>query len=394
METAFISYRRQDSAGYSRALYNELSQYFDAEQIFMDVDDIPLGTDFVQILNRNLQDCKVMLVIIGPQWLDIRNSKGERRLDDPDDFVRLEIARALDNNFSIIPVLVHGATMPAEQDLPDILKPLSRRQALELNNKYYQHGISDLVKALEQYLGKAKDHGKPTPLPKPDTPKRSFLPALTGLSAIALLGIILYFWLQPTPDTGTSDQQAESANSQHNNQTDKQPASTAAGFDCRQAGTDVENAICNDNKTRKTDLQLNQLFSKVSTRLPPSAREILAQRQKTWLKQRDSYIRQNCFTQSNQPLITHCIESYYQQRITSLARIPGELISRVKLLDPPTNIRKTPNGEVLCRIDQAQMLEVYNGSPVEHNGAKWYQTQVCGSDLWGVVHESQVSTPN
>lgn len=399
METAFISYRRQDSAGYSRALYNELSRYFDAEQIFMDVDDIPLGTDFVQILNRNLQDCKVMLVIIGPQWLDIRSSNGERRLDNPDDFVRLEIARALDNNFSIIPVLVHGAPMPAEQDLPDILKPLSRRQALELNNKYYQHGIADLVKALEQYLGKAKDQGKPTPLPEPDPPERSersLIPALSGLAGVALLGIIFYFWQLPDPDTGTSAQQAESATSQHKNQTGNQPqpATVAAGFDCRQAGTDVENAICNDNKTRKTDLELNQLFSKVSTQLPPSAREVLAQRQKAWLKQRDNYIRQNCFTQSNQPLITHCIGNYYQQRITSLARIPGELISRVKLLDPPTNIRKTPNGEVLCRIEQAQILQVYKGSPVEHNGAKWYQTQVCGSDSWGVVHESQISTPN
>ena len=135
METAFISYRRQDSAGYSRALYNELAQHFDAAQIFMDVDDIPLGTDFVQILKRNLQDCKVMLVIIGPQWLDIRGSNGQRRLDNPDDFVLLEIASALENNFNIIPVLVNGAPMPAEADLPDILKPLSRRQALELDNK-------------------------------------------------------------------------------------------------------------------------------------------------------------------------------------------------------------------------------------------------------------------
>ncbi len=402
METAFISYRRQDSAGYSRALYNELSQHFDAEQIFMDVDDIPLGTDFVHILKRNLQDCKVMLVIIGPQWLDIRSSNGGRRLDNPDDFVLLEIASALENNFNIIPVLVNGAPMPAEADLPDILKPLSRRQALELDNKYYQHGIADLVKALEPHLGPAKSNKKPIAPQPPDTKKRSFIPAIIGLSVVALLGILFYFWQQPTTDISTSSQQTNSVVPQNksitttNNipeQTPNQPANAPAGFNCQQAGTDVENAICNDNKTRKTDLELNQLFNKVSTQLPPAARAVLDKRQKAWLKQRDSYIRQNCFTQSNQSLITQCIDSYYQQRITSLARIPSNLISQVQLRDPPTNIRKTPNGEVLCKLQQKQIITVFNGTHLQHNGAKWYQTQVCGSDAWGVVHESQISTP-
>nr|CAA6829017.1 MAG: Unknown protein [uncultured Thiotrichaceae bacterium] len=405
MEKAFISYRRQDSAGYSRALYNELAQYFDDEQIFMDVDDIPLGTDFVQILNRNLQDCKVMLVIIGQQWLDIRGHDGKRRLDNPNDFVRLEIARALENNFNIIPVLVNGAPMPAEKDLPDILKPLSRRQALELDNKYYQHGITDLVKALEVDLGEAKKKGVTPPapiLPEPisETKKRPLLPILLGLSAVVLLGSLLYFWQQSdsTPQiTETANQQntpGATKNFTSTKQTDSnQPASAPAGFDCRKANTDVENAICNDNKTRKTDLALNQLFTKVNTQLPPQAREVLGKRQKDWLKQRDNYIRQTCFTQANQPLITHCIENYYQQRITSLARIPTNLTSRVQLTDPPTNIRKIPNGEILCQIQQKQMLTVYSGSPITYNGANWYQTQVCENDRWGVVHESQISQP-
>jgi len=405
LETAFISYRRQDSAGYSRALYNELAQYFDAEQIFMDVDDIPLGTDFVQILNRNLQDCKVMLVIIGQQWLDIRGHDGKRRLDNPNDFVRLEIARALENNFNVIPVLVNGAPMPAEKDLPDILKPLSRRQALELDNKYYQHGIADLVKALEVDLGEAKKKGVTPPapiLPEPisETKKRPLLPILLGLSAVALLGSLLYFWQQSDstpPITKTANQQSTPAATKNFTSTKQnnsnQPASAPAGFDCRKANTDVENAICNDNKTRQTDLKLNQLFNKVNKQLPPQAREVLKERQDNWLKQRDNYIRQNCFTQSNQQLITHCINNYYQQRITSLARIPTNLISRVQLTDPPSNIRKAPNGEVLCQLQQRQILTVYSGSSLTHNGAKWYQTQVCGSDRWGVVHESQISQP-
>lgn len=400
MEKVFISYRRQDSAGYVRALYNELSQHFGAEQIFMDVDDIPLGTDFVQILNRNLQDCRVMLVVIGPQWLNIRSSSGTRRLDNADDFVVLEIAQALKNNFNIIPVLVNGALMPAEKDLPEILKPLARRQALVLDNKYYQHGIADLIKALEKELGKPAT--KPE-LNQPAPPltsvstnkpaKRRFSPALLGLLCTVLLGVAWYFWQQTQSGSESFSAPAIGAGQPTNsiNITPDQPANVAAGFDCRQANTDVENAICDDNKTRKTDRELNRLFRKVSQQLPPAARQVLDQRQKTWLKQRDNYIRQHCFTQPNQARITHCIQNYYQQRISALARLPNSLISRAKLLYSPVTIHKTPDGTVLCQLQQQQMLTVYNGSAQEHQGVRWYLTQACGSEHWGVVRESQIS---
>lgn len=345
----------------------------------MDVDDIPPGTDFVKTLKRNLQDCKVMLVVIGRQWLSIRDSNGERRLHNPDDFVALEIATALKKDVSVIPVLVQGADMPTEKDLPETLKPLARRQALELDNKYYQHGIADLVKALELHLGPAKNNQN-TLIPKPaDTKKRAFVPILVGL-AVILLSAAFYIWQQTTENTGTSNRQTT-------------PTNALAGFNCQQAGTDVENAICNDNKTRTTDLELNQVFNKVSKQLPPSAREVLDKRQKAWLKQRDSYIRQYCFTQNSQSLITQCITNYYRQRITALARIPANQISLVQLTDPPSNIRATPNGEILCQLQKRQSFTVYSGEPIEHNGAKWYWTNVCGANTWGVVHESQISTP-
>lgn len=383
MGKVFISYRRQDSAGYVRALYNELAQYFGHEQIFMDVDDIPLGTDFVSILNRNLQDCQIMLVVIGPQWLDIRNSRGERRLENPDDFVRLEVARAIENDFTIIPVLVNGADMPAEADLPENLRALSRRQALVLDNKYYKHGIADLTAALEAHLGRPDNTPhQPEPLTPelPPVAKRgATLKVLAGVAVLLLLGAGLSFWFGATPQP---TQPAQST----------QPAATAqAGFDCRKAGTDVEDAICNNNETRQTDLELNRLFGKVMAQLPPAAQEVLDKRQKDWLKQRDSYIRRNCFSQSNQGLIANCIQRYYQQRITTLARLPVNLISRVKVLDPPTNIRATPNGDIVCQVRQPQMIEVYNDPVRERDGDQWYPTQVCGEQRWGLIHESQIS---
>ncbi|MEZ5450084.1 MAG: toll/interleukin-1 receptor domain-containing protein [Thiolinea sp.] len=169
MKKAFISYRRQDSAGYVRAMHDRLIRHFSPEQIFMDVDDIALGTDFVQELNENLQGCTVMLVVIGPQWTDIRNSRGERRLEHPQDFVRQEVAEALQRQLTVIPVLVNGAAMPSELELPEELQPLSRRQALELDNKYYESGMRELIAALERYLGKPE----PSPLAAACLPHRS-----------------------------------------------------------------------------------------------------------------------------------------------------------------------------------------------------------------------------
>ncbi|MEZ5538032.1 MAG: TIR domain-containing protein [Thiolinea sp.] len=402
MGKVFISYRRQDSAGYVRALYNELAQYFGQEQIFMDVDDIPLGTDFVNILNNNLKDCTMMLVVIGPQWLDIRDSQGNRRLENADDFVRLEVARAIKQGFIIIPVLVNGAAMPSEKDLPDDLQPLSRRQALELDNKYYKHGMAELTAALEAHLGKpqhTEQQPQPIgPLPAQAVPKQQHptLKIVVGVAILLLLGIGLSFWFSGTPQTGSADTTSSAQNSPSgqnagNNNNTSQPASAQAGFDCRKAGTDVEDAICNDDETRKTDLELNRVFGKVITQLPPAAQQLLDKRQKDWLKQRDSYIRQQCFSQSNQGLIARCIQNYYQQRITTLARLPTNLISRVQLLDPPTNIRATPNGDIVCQVQQRQIIEVYNDPVMEGDGDRWYSTRICGEQDWGVIHESQIS---
>jgi hypothetical protein len=128
----FINYRREDSLSTAGRLHDRLAQAFGRNSLFMDVDHIPPGVDFVSYLNGQVARCNLFFAVIGPQWLSTKNEKGERRIDDPDDFVVVEIAAALERQIPVIPVLVDGARMPSANELPDSLRPLVRRHAFEL----------------------------------------------------------------------------------------------------------------------------------------------------------------------------------------------------------------------------------------------------------------------
>jgi hypothetical protein len=118
MPNVFISYRRSDTtAGYASWIYERLEAAFGAGHVFMDVDSLPLGIDFVEHLERALSTTDVALVLIGPGWLEAADETGARRLDDPDDFVRIEVAAALRASLRVIPVLVDGAQMPKSRPL-------------------------------------------------------------------------------------------------------------------------------------------------------------------------------------------------------------------------------------------------------------------------------------
>lgn len=153
MKKAFISYRRQDTQGYAHSLYDRLRMNFNNRQIFMDVDDIKPGQDFTKILQDNLRDCVVLIVVIGKQWVNIENGTGQRRLDNPADFVRIEVATALERGIPVIPVLVNGAPMPTQDELPDNLKALVKRQAVVMTGISYEFGIEQLVSSIERYFG-------------------------------------------------------------------------------------------------------------------------------------------------------------------------------------------------------------------------------------------------
>jgi hypothetical protein len=152
MPGVFISYRRQDSAGHTGRLFDRLKLGFGADRVFFDIVGIDAGADFVRTLEQTVGSCDLLLAVIGPEWLTALDAQGKRRLDDPDDFVRLEIASALRRETRVIPVLIAGASMPSTQALPDDLKPLARRQAIELRDTRWDADVSELLKAVEPQL--------------------------------------------------------------------------------------------------------------------------------------------------------------------------------------------------------------------------------------------------
>jgi hypothetical protein len=160
MPDIFISYRREDTIAYAGRLYDRLADHFGKEHVFMDVDTIELGVDFVEILQKRVGSCDVLLAVIGRHWLASADEVGKLRLNNPEDLVRLEIAAALDRNIRVIPILVAGARMPRSNELPEELKSLARRQALEITDTAFQQGISRLTNALEGVERAVKERAK------------------------------------------------------------------------------------------------------------------------------------------------------------------------------------------------------------------------------------------
>ncbi|HEY6687185.1 MAG TPA: TIR domain-containing protein, partial [Propionibacteriaceae bacterium] len=148
----FISYRRQETAWPARQLYDVLVKHFAAEQVFKDVDNIDPGDDFVERVAAAVGSCDVLLVLIGPQWLTISDEKGHRRLDNPEDYVRLEIETALTRKIRVIPILVDEARIPRANELPPTLAALVRRNAVEINPITFdtKRLIATVRKTLEQ----------------------------------------------------------------------------------------------------------------------------------------------------------------------------------------------------------------------------------------------------
>jgi hypothetical protein len=151
----FISYRHDDAPHPAGRLYSHLSAYFPKNQIFIDVDNLDLGEDFVEAIETSVASCDVLVAVIGVRWLISADKEGRRRLDNSDDFVRLEIATALKRGVRVIPVLVEGALMPRATELPDDLQLLVRRNALELSHSRFNADAEHLVAAIKRVLEKA-----------------------------------------------------------------------------------------------------------------------------------------------------------------------------------------------------------------------------------------------
>jgi hypothetical protein len=182
----FISYRRDDSRGYAGRLQGDLSRRYSDEHVFRDV-EIPPGADFGEYITGLVDKCNVVLAIIGPSWLDARDREGERRIDKPDDWVRLEIERALARDgVEVIPVLVDGARLPPREELPESLLALRRRNAFELSDRRWDYDVDQLGKHLDVLLrGTSALHVRPADLPTTATAAAAPPPAPTPAPAPA-----------------------------------------------------------------------------------------------------------------------------------------------------------------------------------------------------------------
>lgn len=196
----FISYRRAGTAMHAGRLYDAMVARFGDHNVFMDLEMAP-GVDFVERITSAVGACRALLVVIGPEWMGARD--GGQRLADPDDFVRLEVETALRAaDVTVIPVLVAGAQMPDPDVLPPSLRPLARRNAVELSDLRWRYDCGRLMSALDVLLGEqaagstVADAGSLTASSAPAAaPKRALLPLWLGGIAVAVAAGMLARYL-------------------------------------------------------------------------------------------------------------------------------------------------------------------------------------------------------
>ena len=210
MSGIFISYRREDSAAYAGRLYDRLSAHFGADQVFMDVDDIPPGADFANQIDAKVGSCDAMVVVIGKDWLTTRNAAGQLRLSDPNDFVGLEVALALQRSVLVIPVLVGGAQMPKADELRTDLKTLARRNALKLTDEDFQRDADDLIHAIEKDSGVRKRPSLAAVDSRTQLRKKRLRRLIWKVPLIILL-VSFAVWWESRKEQGSNDTKIEAA---------------------------------------------------------------------------------------------------------------------------------------------------------------------------------------
>ena len=187
----FISYRRDDSAGHAGRVHDRLQREFGRDLLFMDVDSIPLGTNFVKVIGDEVAKCDALLALIGPGWLDAHDEKGKRRLENPDDFLRVEIGPALKRGIRVVPILLEGTRVPKADQLPDDLKELAFRNALEVRHASFPQDMDRLIR---EFKGAQ-------PPQQPALPT-SRIGRFAGAAVLSFLGLIFVFAGLTGPDTG------------------------------------------------------------------------------------------------------------------------------------------------------------------------------------------------
>jgi ankyrin repeat protein len=184
--TVFISYRREDSAGYAGRLFDRLVDRLGHDHVFRDIESISPGDDFADSIRKRLSACDVLLVVIGPRWLSAIDQTGRKRLEDENDLVRTEIELGLQRKIRVIPVLLPGAGMPGANDLPAVLAPLAQFNAFEIREAHFDHDVAQLIKI----VGTRRDRSLRTL-----TRAKYFYASLIATALV--LALVAVFWLNP-----------------------------------------------------------------------------------------------------------------------------------------------------------------------------------------------------
>lgn len=193
----FLSYRRADSGGYAGRLADSLERHFGAGVVFHDVETIVPGADFAQAIDHAIGSAEAVLVLIGDNWLELRDAEGTRLIDRENDFVRIEAATALARDIPVLPLLVEGAKMPSAAVLPADIAMLARQHALELSDSRWDHDFQRLVDALYRHTGRRQPSSRR---------RRQLALVLAAGAAIALGALALQSRRQRLPDlTGRWD---------------------------------------------------------------------------------------------------------------------------------------------------------------------------------------------
>jgi TPM domain/TIR domain len=202
MSKVFISYRRDDSAGYAHAIYRELLQHFSNDRLFMDVDTVEPGVDFVRVIEEAVGKCDVLVALIGKRWLGSEPG-GTSRLENEKDYVRLEVSTALARGIRVIPVLVDGMTMPREDILPAPLQPLTRRNAIDISNTRFSFDVERVINAVRKVLDEAEAKRKTDEAERRrieqvvPSPWRTYAPAAAGVAVVLILFSFVFWWPKP-----------------------------------------------------------------------------------------------------------------------------------------------------------------------------------------------------
>ena len=212
-KAVFISYRRDAGAGYAGRIADALVEHFGEDKVFRDIDSLEPGLDFVDAVERAIESSEVLIAVVGKNWLTVTDAAGQKRLENPDDYVRTEIATALKRNIRVIPLLIQEAAMPSARELPDDLAPLSRRNAFVIHDSSWRDDIQRLVTALERAIKGDRPAAPDEPgAVKPPEPPRGTQPIrqqssrsfnvglfLVGALVVCLIVLIYIFFVYLLP---------------------------------------------------------------------------------------------------------------------------------------------------------------------------------------------------